>query len=235
MKAMIFYFLFMFPMIMKAQALSDTIQTSLLPEIEQLEVNTEFQISFDVSSMTAVLLGGSPQSSFHLGVQAKRVVGNTAYRFTGEFYPQTKLQPFFSNTMLEEALGNEVRYLVFNEDGKMMRFGSGTEKRKEMSWGQAYLGMDMSLIGETVDLSSITYWETTNDTTLFLSNDWNFKRVNSFGMGLSPFIGYEFQPWKHFGFNLEAKLNAMMMVTEGYNLNRETAELTSAARVYDFR
>ena len=179
MKAMIFYFLFMFPMIMKAQALSDTIQTSLLPEIEQLEVNTEFQISFDVSSMTAVLLGGSPQSSFHLGVQAKRVVGNTAYRFTGEFYPQTKLQPFFSNTMLEEALGNEVRYLVFNEDGKMMRFGSGTEKRKEMSWGQAYLGMDMSLIGETVEKAiEMSNW----NPKLLIKEGWLHDNLHLWGM-----------------------------------------------------
>jgi hypothetical protein len=111
---MIFSILIVLPIFIKAQASSDTNQTSILPDIQEMDIDNEIQISFDVSSMTAVLLGGNLESSFHLGLQVRRVIGNTAYRFTGEFYPQTRLYPFFSNRMLEEASGDEVRYLVFN-------------------------------------------------------------------------------------------------------------------------
>ena len=117
----------------------------------------------------------------------------------------------------------------------MLRLGFGLEKRKDLKWGKGYLGMDMSLIGETVDLSSTTYWENPTDSTPYLSNNWNLRTINSFGVALAPLIGYEFQPWEHFGFNLEAKLDAMMMVADGYKLDRETAEINAAPRVYDFR
>jgi len=104
MKAMIFSILIVLPIFIKAQASSDTNQTSILPDIQEMDIDNEIQISFDVSSMTAVLLGGNPESSFHLGLQVRRVIGNTAYRFTGEFYPQTRLYPFFSNRMLKRRL-----------------------------------------------------------------------------------------------------------------------------------
>lgn len=235
MKAIIFSLALAFPMLLNAQELSDS--NAILKPVDQelSEVEKEFQISFDVSSMTAVLLGGNTESSFHLGLQVKRVIGNTAYRFTGEFYPQTRLYPFFSNRMLEEASGDEVRYLVFNERSRILRLGFGLEKRKDLKWGKGYLGMDMSLIGETVDLSSTTYWESPNDTTPTLSTNWNFRTVNSFGVGIAPLIGYEFQPWEHFGFNFEAKLDAMMMVAEGHQLDREPAQINAAPRFYDFR
>ena len=101
---MIFSILIVLPIFIKAQASSDTNQTSILPDIQEMDIDNEIQISFDVSSMTAVLLGGNPESSFHLGLQVRRVIGNTAYRFTGEFYPQTRLYPFFSNRMLKRRL-----------------------------------------------------------------------------------------------------------------------------------
>lgn len=234
MKTIILCMAIVAPLFGTAQLVQDAIQMEEIDQPKEKEIEKEFQVSLDVTSLTAAFMGANIGSNFHVGLQLKRVFGNTAFRFTGEYYPQSRLNPFFSSVMIEEIAGNEARYLVFNEDGRMLRLGVGAENRKAFAWGQGYAGADVMLIGERIDFATTTYWKNPSDSTPYLPMNWNYMQVNSVGVGLAPFIGFEFQPWKHLGFNLEATLDAMFMTGEGYNFNRETAVLSPGLRHYYF-
>ncbi len=111
------------PFFGNAQLVQDAIQMEETKRPQVKEIEKEFQVSLDVTSLTAAFMGANIGSNFHVGVQLKRVFGNTAFRFTGEYYPQSRLNSFFSSVMVEEIAGNEARYWVSEQKNEKPLLG----------------------------------------------------------------------------------------------------------------
>ncbi len=67
----------------------------MVDELKDLDTSSieepfsQFQISADITSITAGLLGGGGDGDFHFGIQAKYLRNKMGFRFQFEFYPQT--------------------------------------------------------------------------------------------------------------------------------------------------
>ena len=204
-----------------------------LTQSSLVEPFSQFQISADLISITAGLLGGGGDGDFHFGIQAKYLRNKMGYRFQLEFYPQTTTN--WGNSRPIEIVGNEIIYLVVNENAQMLRSGFGIERGRPSKYGRSYYGIDMPITYQQNQLSAFTCLDDpSSDEPRSFSMTSNTEMIRYLGFGLRPFIGYEIHAGKRFGFNLKAKADFNFMVAEGYFVD-DNAVITKSGQSFNFR
>ncbi len=119
------------------------------------ETLTQFQISADLTSISAGSLGDTSQDNFHFGIKAKYLRNKLGYRFQLEYYPQSKVSWFFSPDRAIDIQGDEVLYLNSFQQGRMIRSGFGIERQLKQVKGRSYFGMDMPVSYEFVNIDAL--------------------------------------------------------------------------------
>lgn len=211
----------------------------MVDELKDLDTSSieepfsQFQISADITSITAGLLGGGGDGDFHFGIQAKYLRNKMGFRFQFEFYPQTTTN--WGNSRLIGIVGNKIVYLVVNENTKMLRSGFGIERGRPSKYCRSYYGIDMPITYQPNQLSAFTYSDDPSaDEPSSFSMTSNTETIRYAGFGLRPFIGYEIHAGKRFGFNLEAKADFNFMVAEGYFAD-DNAVINRSGQSFNFR
>ena len=199
------------------------------------ETFTQFQISADLTSISAGLLGGASQDNFHFGIQAKYLRNKLGYRFQLEYYPQSKVSWFFSPGRAIDLQGDEVLYLNSFQQGRMIRSRFGIERQLKQAKGRSYIGMDMPVSYEFVTIDAFNYWlDPVQNELVGTGFNNNSVTVHNVGVGFVPFLGYEFHVGNRLGFNIEAKADFNLMFGEGYFI-ADNADITKSGQTFNFR
>jgi hypothetical protein len=196
-----------------------------------------WQISADLTSFVAVLLGGTTYSTGHLGLGAKYRFGSHALRFQTEFYPNSRSTGWLGNQRVVSVNTSDVIYLHSSQTGRLIRSGFGLEKGWEKERGRFYILFDGILNGEQIDVYAYNRSVPIDQVGEFSSDGWQSynrseQQYYSYGVGLIPGVGYEIYTWKHIGFTLEAKLDLNTTVSPAYQIDDNANILPSGRTVY---
>lgn len=205
----------------------------------QTEVFKQFQISADLSAITAGLMGGVSPKNLHIGLQSKWLRNRLGYRFQIEFYPNSQYQYPFGHGPPVDIVGNEVVFLSRSTTGRLLRSGFGVEYQLSNKRNRTYMGIDIPVSYEHVTTSAHIYSVdvTGNDQVGgFLGgfNQANSLVTNGFGVGSAPFFGYELRAGKRLGFNIETKLDFNLIFSEGVFVDNN-ATITKTGTNFYFR
>ena len=195
----------------------------------------QWQLSTDLTSLSALLLGGGGSDNFHFGIQVKHLRGKMGYRFNAEFYPQSRQNWPFSQGRALDIVGTEILYLNSYQTGYLIRSGFGIERELKKDKGRSYIGVDLPLTYELVQVSAYNYWiDPISNELDGIGFNHNNVNVHNAGIGLVPFLGYEFYLGKRLGFNIEAKTDFNFLFGEAY-LVEDNAQIVKSGQTFNFR
>ncbi|GAB5538427.1 MAG: hypothetical protein Salg2KO_05300 [Salibacteraceae bacterium] len=212
-----------------------------------LDSNTDsskpvWKVGLDVSSTTAGLLGATNSRNMFFGVQVDRRVNQWALRLAGRYYPA--YYSAFPNSRAIRVVGAEVEYLSIQNQGWLSEVRIGFERSRLAGIGRAYLALDATFLYGQRDIQARTYL---SDPTAQESGDISGEqlrrtfssprsefRTETLGVGLIPTIGYSFYFSKHIGIDVEGRVGASVIQSQGYAVE-DDATITKSANVYTLR
>jgi len=210
-------------------------------ELQDFDVETsrpenayKWQFSADLTSITAMLLGGNTYGSGHVGIGGKYRFGSHALRFQSEYYGNSNRNGWPPVSRVVDVVNDELIYLMIYEQGTMVRSGFGLEKGWEKERRRFYLLADLLGNYEQIQISASNRNTTAQDLNGGWQDTYNHSNatVNAFGLGITPGVGYEFYAWKHIGFTLEAKLDFTTTFSQGVFIDDSANILRNGRTIY---